>query len=106
MRRAIGCRHLARSRGFPNPLFGDHGSKRSLVDVDAAAPCGPSSGRIAIGKDFTTRATKLEWPSRQPCRSITFPERSMPSRLFAPIAIGEVELPNRLVVAPMCQYSA
>src|SRR3954464_4021390 len=30
----------------------------------------------------------------------------MPSRLFEPIAIGEVEVPNRLVVAPMCQYSA
>ena len=30
----------------------------------------------------------------------------MTSRLFEPIAIGEVELPNRLVVAPMCQYSA
>ena len=30
----------------------------------------------------------------------------MSSRLFEPIAIGEVQLPNRLVVAPMCQYSA
>jgi 2,4-dienoyl-CoA reductase-like NADH-dependent reductase (Old Yellow Enzyme family) len=30
----------------------------------------------------------------------------MVSRLFEPIALGEVELPNRLVVAPMCQYSA
>lgn len=30
----------------------------------------------------------------------------MASRLFEPIAIGEVQLPNRLVVAPMCQYSA
>jgi 2,4-dienoyl-CoA reductase-like NADH-dependent reductase (Old Yellow Enzyme family) len=30
----------------------------------------------------------------------------MSSRLFEPIAIGEVHLPNRLVVAPMCQYSA
>lgn len=28
------------------------------------------------------------------------------SRLFDPIALGEVELPNRIVVAPMCQYSA
>jgi 2,4-dienoyl-CoA reductase-like NADH-dependent reductase (Old Yellow Enzyme family) len=28
------------------------------------------------------------------------------SRLFEPIALGEVRLPNRLVVAPMCQYSA
>jgi 2,4-dienoyl-CoA reductase-like NADH-dependent reductase (Old Yellow Enzyme family) len=30
----------------------------------------------------------------------------MTSRLFEPIAIGEVHLPNRIVVAPMCQYSA
>ena len=30
----------------------------------------------------------------------------MTSRLFEPIAIGEVQLANRLVVAPMCQYSA
>ena len=30
----------------------------------------------------------------------------MSSRLFEPIAIGAVQLPNRLVVAPMCQYSA
>ena len=30
----------------------------------------------------------------------------MTSRLFEPIAIGAVQLPNRLVVAPMCQYSA
>ena len=28
----------------------------------------------------------------------------MSSRLFEPIAIGAVQLPNRLVVAPMCQY--
>ena len=26
--------------------------------------------------------------------------------LFDPIAVGEVQLPNRIVVAPMCQYSA
>ncbi|HEY5808129.1 MAG TPA: NADH:flavin oxidoreductase/NADH oxidase [Povalibacter sp.] len=30
----------------------------------------------------------------------------MTSRLFDPVAIGEVELPNRIAVAPMCQYSA
>jgi 2,4-dienoyl-CoA reductase-like NADH-dependent reductase (Old Yellow Enzyme family) len=30
----------------------------------------------------------------------------MTSRLFEPIAIDTVQLPNRLVVAPMCQYSA
>ena len=28
------------------------------------------------------------------------------SRLFEPYALGELELPNRIVVAPMCQYSA
>lgn len=31
---------------------------------------------------------------------------SMTSRLFQPIALDQIELPNRLVVAPMCQYSA
>jgi len=30
----------------------------------------------------------------------------MPSQLFTPIAMRGVELPNRVVVAPMCQYSA
>jgi 2,4-dienoyl-CoA reductase-like NADH-dependent reductase (Old Yellow Enzyme family) len=30
----------------------------------------------------------------------------MPSLLFSPITIGSLELPNRLVVSPMCQYSA
>ena len=28
------------------------------------------------------------------------------SRLFSPLALGPVELPNRIVVSPMCQYSA
>jgi len=30
----------------------------------------------------------------------------MSARLFTPIALREITLPNRLVVAPMCQYSA
>lgn len=30
----------------------------------------------------------------------------MSSRLFSPVAIGPVDLPNRIVIAPMCQYSA
>jgi 2,4-dienoyl-CoA reductase-like NADH-dependent reductase (Old Yellow Enzyme family) len=30
----------------------------------------------------------------------------MPSTLFAPIKLGGVELDNRIVVSPMCQYSA
>jgi 2,4-dienoyl-CoA reductase-like NADH-dependent reductase (Old Yellow Enzyme family) len=28
------------------------------------------------------------------------------SRLFTPLSLGPVELPNRIVVSPMCQYSA
>ncbi len=28
------------------------------------------------------------------------------SRLFAPMRIGSLQLPNRIVIAPMCQYSA
>ena len=30
----------------------------------------------------------------------------MSSKLFAPIKLGDLELVNRVVVAPMCQYSA
>ena len=28
------------------------------------------------------------------------------SALFSPYAIGNLTLPNRIVIAPMCQYSA
>mgnify|MGYP001601738883 CR=1 FL=1 len=30
----------------------------------------------------------------------------MPSKLFTPIALSDLTLPNRVVIAPMCQYSA
>ena len=30
----------------------------------------------------------------------------MHTKLFSPIALGALEVPNRIVVAPMCQYSA
>src|SRR5438105_13634344 len=30
----------------------------------------------------------------------------MPSPLFSPLQLGPVALPNRIVVSPMCQYSA
>jgi len=33
-------------------------------------------------------------------------ENHMPSSLFTPIRLAEVELENRIVVSPMCQYSA
>ena len=28
------------------------------------------------------------------------------SKLFAPVRIGAMELPNRITIAPMCEYSA
>ncbi|CAI0724979.1 NADPH dehydrogenase [Serratia quinivorans] len=28
------------------------------------------------------------------------------SQLFTPIALGKLNLPNRIIIAPMCQYSA
>ena len=28
------------------------------------------------------------------------------SKLFEPFKLGAIELPNRIVIAPMCQYSA
>ena len=30
----------------------------------------------------------------------------MSSKLFSPLAIGRMALPNRITIAPMCQYSA
>ena len=30
----------------------------------------------------------------------------MAAKLFTPIKVGNVELRNRIVIAPMCQYSA
>src|SRR6266567_5220561 len=30
----------------------------------------------------------------------------MPSALFSPIKLADLTLPNRIVVSPMCQYSA
>lgn len=28
------------------------------------------------------------------------------SQLFSPVSLGKLELPNRIIIAPMCQYSA
>ncbi|NPE72729.1 oxidoreductase, partial [Dickeya dadantii] len=28
------------------------------------------------------------------------------SKLFSPLALGNLTLPNRIIIAPMCQYSA
>src|SRR5690606_15254821 len=33
-------------------------------------------------------------------------ESPMPPRLFTPLAVGDLQLSNRIVIAPMCQYSA
>ena len=30
----------------------------------------------------------------------------MTSQLFSPLKLKDIELPNRIVIAPMCQYSA
>ena len=29
-----------------------------------------------------------------------------PSKLFSPVRLGPLELPNRIMISPMCQYSA
>ena len=42
---------------------------------------------------------------RNPGRAIAGPDGEVP-RLFAPLKIREIELPNRIWVSPMCQYSA
>jgi len=58
--------------------------------------------------------TDIWMPATSP--AMTVPDRCIPpttlarshtvSHLFSPLALGPIELPNRIVVAPMCQYSA
>jgi len=45
------------------------------------------------------------YPSSEPDDPQTGRQRVM-SQLFSPISIGSLELKNRIVIAPMCQYSA
>src|SRR6188508_3395063 len=87
--RSIGCGRLANSCSPDNRLAGDGRSYSPAYRWTAAR-----ASSIAACTDMLS--------GRQSHR----PGALMPSRLFEPIAIGAVELPNRLVVAPMCQYSA
>src|SRR6476659_2429530 len=52
-------------------------------------------------------------PGRSPGMTVRFSPRTPSTQgnhavphLFSPLALGLVELPNRIVVSPMCQYSA
>src|SRR5215470_10399805 len=44
--------------------------------------------------------------SRQPPRNSIRGESVAQARLFTPLRVGNLELRNRIVIAPMCQYSA
>src|SRR5690606_14938069 len=37
---------------------------------------------------------------------LTLPELPRMTDLFSPITLGTLEFPNRIAIAPMCQYSA
>src|SRR5687767_8377900 len=52
--------------------------------------------------------SRAPWPSRRRCaRRSPTKESPLPlPKLFTPIPIGGVTLPNRVVISPMCQYSA
>src|SRR5688572_10353012 len=70
-----------------------------------------SSGRSIGSRRLANLVPRVRWRdgaerSYSPPRMSTVVGECMVSRLFEPIAIGGVQLPNRLVVAPMCQYSA
>src|SRR6185295_5869317 len=46
--------------------------------------------------------------SRRPCARLSRKKESplQPPKLFTPIQLGGITLPNRVVISPMCQYSA
>src|SRR5262245_15910519 len=66
-------------------------TSRQLADPSAIQQC--------EGRRFSKRKPAIVAPtSIQPLLMI--------SALFSPIRLGEIELANRIVVSPMCQYSA
>src|SRR5690606_20626623 len=46
------------------------------------------------------------WPGCGSDRQTARKERCVMSRLFQPLKLRSLTLPNRIVVSPMCQYSA
>ncbi len=63
-------------------------------------------------KDVKPRGDALAQPrrshyiARTPSCVPPFDLRAPMSQLFAPLRLGTLELPNRIVIGPMCQYSA
>jgi 2,4-dienoyl-CoA reductase-like NADH-dependent reductase (Old Yellow Enzyme family) len=46
------------------------------------------------------------WLDTALCKIADFLRNNMKSKLFEPIRLGGITLPNRVAVSPMCQYSA
>ena len=57
---------------------------------------------MAIEAATIRRCPATAWPRPLPSKKF----RQLTSTLFTPIRLGQLELTNRIVVSPMCQYSA
>ena len=57
---------------------------------------------MAIEAATIRRCPATAWPRPLPSKKF----RPLTSTLFTPIRLGQLELTNRIVVSPMCQYSA
>src|SRR5512135_2745900 len=73
-----------------SPACRENGSRFPLIPcactATSPAPCG---SRKPFAKPFPREESPLQ-----------------PPKLFSPIDVGGITLPNRVVIAPMCQYSA
>jgi 2,4-dienoyl-CoA reductase-like NADH-dependent reductase (Old Yellow Enzyme family) len=78
-----------------------------LIPLDEAVPLrsvpSPKTWHSQKGLPLAAVSQTLE---SNPIRGTSASEDIMASKLFSPIHLAGLEVPNRIVVAPMCQYSA
>src|SRR5208283_3865628 len=74
----------------PDPDASNHSAAPRQTVIESA----PSSSWLTIQRP-------AGW---EPC--VASPTRMTASKLFSPYRIGSLELGNRIIIAPMCQYSA
>ncbi|MBK8979389.1 MAG: bifunctional salicylyl-CoA 5-hydroxylase/oxidoreductase [Planctomycetes bacterium] len=55
---------------------------------------------------LVARANRAYWRTHAPDAAAASGGGEPPPPMFAPLRVGDLELPNRVMVSPMCQYSA
>jgi anthraniloyl-CoA monooxygenase len=100
------------SRSAPDSEAGESAMGRAGGRAPGRAePSSASTNGIPTGKRgphgaTTAASTTTPTPSPPPTPSFTSGSASAPPPIFVPFRVRSLELANRIVVSPMCQYSA